>query len=67
MATGKNAEKGERVVRAPLVRHVLQTSGLVVAGGQRLARAPIVRYEGGKEESSHDRKREKSTREPKRD
>jgi len=34
MATQEHAEKGERIHRAPLVKNVLPTSGIVISGGK---------------------------------
>jgi len=62
MTVNKEGQK-ERSARAPQVKRVLQTSGIVITGGGRIVRAPAVllaRAKGGKKGS------EPQSREPKR-
>jgi hypothetical protein len=68
MATQEHAEKGERIHRAPLVKNVLPTSGIVISGGKRICSAPSV-HKGDKaahRASTKDAAAPRSSQEPKR-
>jgi hypothetical protein len=47
MPTHKDAEKGERVARAPLAKQVLSNSGLVITTGKRISQAPLAKEKAG--------------------